>query len=140
MTETSKTNGGSLEVQIQTFLAQIEALKKRGTELRHSLVQDPTNRATIAATRLWQEHCGVTINQLSGGSKAHWLARSFSEAFLVRSASGAAAEGTATEKIVKRLLAVLETAEASLSRQDAGPILATTPSSEHNSLAFEAAK
>lgn len=128
MNEASKTNGGSLEAQIQTFLAQIVALKQRGTELRHSLLRDPSNPATIAATRLWQEHCGVTINQLSGGSKAHWLARSFSDAFLVRSASGEALEGTATEKIVTRLLDVLEKAEATLTRKDAGPILATTPS------------
>jgi hypothetical protein len=130
VTETSKTNGGSLAVQIQTFRAQIAGLQKRGIELHNSLVNDPTNPATIAAIRLWQEHCGVTVNQLSGGSKAHWLARSFSEAFLVRSASGEAMEGTATEKIVARLLEVLETAGASLSRKDAGPILATTPSSE----------
>ena len=69
----------------------------------------------MAATRAWQEDCGVTINQLSGGSKAHWLARSFSEAFLMRSATGDAVEGAAPAEIVKRLLDVLEQAVASLS-------------------------
>lgn len=128
MSDTSKTNGGSLEAQRQTFLAQIAALKQRGMELRLSLIQDPTNPATVAATRVWQEHCGVTINQLSGGSKAHWLARSFSDAFLVRSASGEATEAAATERIVARLLEVLETAGDSLSRKGA-PILATTTAS-----------
>jgi len=42
----------------------------------------------MAETRAWQEDCGVIINQLSGGSKAHWLARAFSGAFLMRSPAG----------------------------------------------------
>lgn len=137
MTDTSKTNGGSLEAQIQTFLGQIAALKQRGIALRHSLLNDPANPSTIAATRMWQEHCGVIINQLSGGSKAHWLARSFSDAFLVRSASGEAMEGTAAEEILARLLDVLEKAEGTLTRKDAGPILATTPSSEPTTRRFD---
>ena len=137
MTDSTKTNGGSLAAQIQAFRAQIATLKQRGMELRDALLNDPTNSSTIAATRAWQEHCGVTINQLSGGSKAHWLARSFSDAFLVRSASGEAIEGTATEKIVTRLLEVLETAEASLSRQDAAPILLTTASAEPPTRRFD---
>ena len=137
MTDTSKTNGGSLEAQIQTFLGQIAVLKQRGIALRHSLLNDPANPSTIAATRMWQEHCGVIINQLSGGSKAHWLARSFSDAFLVRSASGEALEGTAAEEILARLLEVLEKAEGTLTRKDAGPILATTPSSEPTTRRFD---
>jgi len=80
------------------------------------LATDPTNSSAMAATRAWQEDCGVTVNQLSGGSKAHWLARSFSEAFLVRSSgTGDAVEGAPPVEIVKRLLDVLEQAVASLS-------------------------
>jgi hypothetical protein len=137
VTDTSKTTGGSQEAQTQTFLEQIAALKQRGAELRHALAKDPSNPSTIAATRWWQEHCGVTIHQLSGGSKAHWLARSFSDAFLVRSASGEALERATTEKIVTRLLDVLEKAEGSLSRQDAGPMLAITPSSVPTTRRFD---
>src|ERR1700739_3696964 len=113
----------NLEAQIHIYLSQIEALQRRGRELRKALADDSTSIATIASTRVWQEHCGGTINQLSGGSKAHWLARSFSEAFLMRSASGEAVEGAATEKIVDRLLEVLEQAVASLSRNNDGPII-----------------
>jgi hypothetical protein len=55
---------------------------------------------------------------LSGGSKSHWLARSFSEAFLMRSEAGQAVEGVAPAEIVKRLIDVLEQAVASLSGTD----------------------
>ena len=107
-----------LQAQVETYLSQLNGLIQRGRELRSSLAKKPSGISAIAATRVWQEHCGVTINQLSGGSKAHWLARSFSEAFLMRSSSGQAVEGAAPEKIVERLLDVLEQAVASLSRND----------------------
>ncbi len=83
----------------------------------------------IAATRVWQEDCGVTINQLSGGSKAHWLARSFSEAFLMRSAAGDAVTGAAPAEIVQRLLGVLEQAVSSVSRLEGGKGSGVTESS-----------
>jgi hypothetical protein len=82
--------------------------------------------SAIAAARAWQEDCGVTVNQLSGGSKAHWLARSFSEAFLMRSAGGRAVEGAAPDEIVRRLLGVLEQAVSSLSRTDDGAIISAS--------------
>jgi hypothetical protein len=82
----------------------------------------------MAETRAWQEHCGATINQLSGGSKAHWLARSFSNAFLMRSADGRAVEGVPPDEIVKRLLAVLGQAVASLSGISSGPPLSEASS------------
>jgi hypothetical protein len=65
---------------------------------------------------------------LSGGSKAHWLARLFGEAFLMRSAEGHAVEETQPAEIVKRLVNVLDQAVASLSRTDYGPV--TSASSE----------
>ncbi|MBZ5643462.1 MAG: hypothetical protein LAO19_11930 [Acidobacteriia bacterium] len=83
----------SLRAQIETYLSHLNVLIQRGAALRESLGNDPSNAQAIAATRAWQEDCGVTINQLSGGSKAHWLARAFSESFLMRAAGGHAAEG-----------------------------------------------
>ena len=83
----------SLRAQIETYLSRLNDLIQRGCQVRDTLAADPSNRSAIAATRIWQEECGVTVNQLSGGSKAHWLARSFSEAFLMRSAAGRAVEG-----------------------------------------------
>ncbi len=102
----------NLRAQIETYLSHLDGLMRRGRELRDTLAADPSNPSAIAATRAWQEDCGVTINQLSGGSKAHWLARSFSEAFLMRSADGHAVEGAAPAEIVQRLLGVLEQAVA----------------------------
>ena len=111
----------SLRAQVETYLSHLEALIRRGRQVRDLLATDPSNGSDIAATRVWQEDCGVTVNQFSEGSKAHWLARSFSEAFLMRSAAGHAVEGAAPAEIVKRLLDVLEQAVASLSQMDVGP-------------------
>jgi hypothetical protein len=80
----------------------------------------------MMAIRAWQEDCGVTVNQLSGGSKAHWLARSFSDAFLVRSTAGSVVESAAPAEIVNRLVNVLEQAIGSLS--GTGSDLATSAS------------
>ena len=116
----------SLQAQIDTYLSRLDGLIRRGHQVRDALATDPSSASVIAATRVWQEECGVTINQLSGGSKAHWLARSFSEAFLMRSAAGHAVEGAAPAEIVQRLLGVLEQAVASLSRKDDQPILSAS--------------
>src|SRR3977135_3228314 len=102
----------SLRAQIETSLPNLDGLIRRGRPLRDTLKKDPTSKSAMAATRVWQEDCGVTINQLSGGSKAHWLARSFSEAFLMRSAAGSAVEGAAPAEIVNRLLRLPRTARA----------------------------
>ncbi len=105
----------NLQTQVETYLSHLDGLIRRGCQIRDVLATDPSSSSAIAATRAWQEDCGVTINQLSGGSKAHWLARSFSEAFLVRSGAGGAVAGTPPLEIVKRLLDVLEQAVGSLS-------------------------
>jgi hypothetical protein len=110
----------SLPQQVEIYLTHLEKLKRRGNELRDALQADPANSEVLASTRSWQEDCGTTMNQLSGGSKAHWLARAFSQAFLVRSADGRAAEGAAPADIVMRLLDVLEQAAASLSGMSNG--------------------
>jgi hypothetical protein len=110
----------SLRAQIKTYLSHLDGLVRRGREVRDRLTTDPYNPSAIAATRAWQEDCGVTISQLSGGSKAHWLARSFSQAFLMRSASGHAVEAAAPAEIVTRLLDILDQAVATLSGMDDG--------------------
>jgi len=104
----------SLQAQIDTYLSQLDGHSRRGRELAEALATNPADGSVIAATRAWQEELGVTINQLSGGSKSHWLARNFSQAFLMRSESGNATEGAALDEIVKRLIAVLGQAAASL--------------------------
>src|SRR5277367_4898452 len=112
--------------QIETYLTHLDGLIRRGRQVRDTLTTDPSDPSAMAATRAWQEDCGVTINQLSGGSKAHWLARSFSDAFLMRSADGRAVEGAAPAEIVKRLLDVLEQAVASLSGTDDGAVISAS--------------
>jgi hypothetical protein len=113
----------SPQAQIEIYLTHLDALIRRGLVLRDRLLSEPpyaTNGSAMAETRAWQEDCGVTINQLSGGSKAHWLARAFSAAFLMRSPAGQAVEGAAPSEIVQRLLDVLEQAVATLSCMDGG--------------------
>jgi hypothetical protein len=110
----------NLRVQLQTYLSHLDGLIRRGHQILRTLTSDPSNPATMAATRTWQEDCGVTINQLSGGSKAHWLARAFSESFLMRSASGNAVSGVPPAELVKRSIDVLEQAVASLAGIDDG--------------------
>src|SRR5665213_4434757 len=98
----------TLRAQIDSNLVHLEGLIRRGRKLRENLAADSSNKSTLVANRAWQQDCGVAINQLSGGSKAHWLARAFSEAFLMRTASGQASEAGAPEVIVERLVSVLD--------------------------------
>jgi hypothetical protein len=116
----------SLRTQIETYLAHLDGLIRRGREVRDRLAAAPSNGSEITAARAWQEDCGITINQLSGGSKAHWLARSFSEAFLMRSTGGQAVEAAAPADIVTRLLGVLDRAVASLSGKDDSAVISAS--------------
>lgn len=116
----------NLQAQIETYLSQLDSLIRRGRELRDLLAADASDTFVVTANRVWQQDVGITINQLSGGSKAHWLARLFSQAFLVRAVDGEAAEEAAPEEIVNRLLGVLEQAAASLSQKNAAPVLSTS--------------
>jgi hypothetical protein len=108
----------TLQAQIEAYLAQLLGLIQRGLQIRDALASNPSDASALLTNRIWQQDCGVTINQLSGGSKSHWLARAFSQAFLLRTAGGRALEGAAPHEIVQRLLEVLEQAIASLSRTD----------------------
>jgi hypothetical protein len=110
----------SLRAQIDSNLSHLDGLVRRGRKLRESLANDPSNTSALVANRAWQQDCGVAINQLSGGSKAHWLARLFSEAFLMRATSGQVIEAVAPAEIVERLVRVLDQAVVSLSRMGDG--------------------
>jgi hypothetical protein len=116
----------SLQTQIETYLGHLDGLIRRGQQLRETLAANPADTAALAATRRWQEDCGVTINQLSGGSKAHWLARAFSQGFLIRSTDGEAVHGAAPAEIVRQLLAVLGQAVATLSHSNNAVIASAT--------------
>jgi hypothetical protein len=113
----------SLRAQIDAYLPHLDRLIQRGHQLGYALMTDSSNMSALAATRVWQQDCGVTVNQLSGGSKAHWLARSYSEAFLLRSATGGVIEAAAPSEIINRLVAVLEQAVMSLSQLDDGAVV-----------------
>jgi hypothetical protein len=106
--------------QVDTYLTHLNGLMRRGRELEEALASDPSDPAVLTAARRWHEDCGVTINQLSGGSKSHWLARSFSDAFLMRSANGQALEGATHSEIIQRLLRVLTQAGSTLSQIEEG--------------------
>lgn len=116
----------ALQSQIETYTARLDALIGRGREVRAALQREPSNPNAVVGSRLWQQDCGVIINELSGGSKAHWLARAFSEAFLVRGSGGTVIEGVSAVDIVNRLLDVLQQALASLSQQDASTRIASS--------------
>jgi hypothetical protein len=95
---------------VQSVIEQIERLRERGLRLAAS--------RSVEAVRLWQQDCAALVNQLSGGSKAHWLSRAFSQAFLVRATDGdggVIVEASSSE-IVERLLDVLSQASASVAQ------------------------
>jgi hypothetical protein len=110
----------SLRAQIATNLRHLDGLIHRGRHLNQALATDPSSNSALAANRIWQQDCGAAVNQLSGGSKAHWLARSYSEAFLMRSTTGSVIAAAAPAEIVSRLVDVLEQAVTSLSRMRDG--------------------
>jgi len=99
-----------LRRQRDVSIRQLEDLIRRGRPLRDA--------RDVAATRAWQQECAAAINQLSGGSKAHWLARAYSDAFLVRRTNGGVVVEADPAEIVDRILDVLAQGAASLSRMD----------------------
>jgi hypothetical protein len=116
----------SIQAQVQTYLTHLGSLIRHGNQLQQMLNANASDGSVIIATRRWQEDCGSIVNQLSGGSKAHWLARAFSQAFLKRSSDGQAAQGASPAEIVQQLLAVLEQAVATLSRTNESEIISAT--------------
>ena len=101
---------------VDGFRRRLEGLIADGRALRARVADGgPIDEASLAEIREWQQQCGVAVNELSGGSKAHWLARAFSEAFLVRTAGEVVGEAPVAE-IISRLLEVLQQADHALSR------------------------
>src|ERR1700752_4523787 len=109
-----------LQAPLEIYLSRLEGLTQRGRKLLNMLGNDPSGASTGADIRIWQNECGIVIHELSGGSKAHWLSRAFSEAFLLRSSGGQAVEGASPKEIVRRLLSGLEPAVAPLSQNNEG--------------------
>jgi hypothetical protein len=101
-------------------VAHLDHLIRRGRDLGGALAADPAHHATLAETRIWQRDCASAISHLSGGSKAHWLARRFSEAFLVRSSGRDAIEHADMTEIVDRIVAVLNDAASAVTSTNAG--------------------
>ena len=97
-----------------TALAHVESLIRRGDELQQRLSADSTAAADVDEMRGWQQQVAAAVTHLSGGSKAHWLSRAFSDALLVRSIDGGAVVEAPAHDIVHRLVEVLVRARASL--------------------------
>ena len=111
---------------------QLTTLIRRGRELRDALHQNASDGETHAATRIWQRDCAAIVSQLSGGSKAHWLAREFSHAFLVRSPAGGQVEEAAVAVIVERILNVLDQAKTAVDGQQSAVGSQSTIDSEQS--------
>src|SRR3989442_8727595 len=105
----------SLQTQRDVALAHLTRLIARGRQIADRL---KTIQDSAVDIRAWQQDCATAINELSGGSKAHWLSRAFSQAFLVRPADGGVVIEASAADIVDRLLAVLALAAASLTTMD----------------------
>jgi hypothetical protein len=110
----------SLRAQIDSYLPHLNSLIRRGRELRGMLAADSSSSAALAATRIWQKDCVAAVNQLSGGSKAHWLSRAYSQAFLMRSTADRVVEEATIAEIVDRLVDVLVQGVASLTQMGQG--------------------
>jgi hypothetical protein len=93
-----------------SFVLSVSDLIRRGRALRAALMERPDDRSTAAETRIWQHDCEAVMTQLSGGSKAHWLSRAYSEALLVRARDGGALARADLGVIVDRVVEVLERA------------------------------
>jgi hypothetical protein len=120
----------NLRAQIELYLPRLDALMRRGHELRDALGRDPSSKPALINYRMWQQDVGITVNELSGGSKAHWLARAFSEAFLLRSTTGGAVEGADPAEIAGRLIDVLKQGVASLTQLNNNPSMALPSGAE----------
>jgi hypothetical protein len=101
----------SVDSAVAVYRHRLDHLSAEGRQIRAVLATTPGDAADLQALRIWQRECAATISQLSGGSKAHWLSRAFSEALLVPMANGGSAS---VVTILDRLLSVLDSAGRSL--------------------------
>lgn len=107
----------ALTSSLHAYRHRLDHLVAEGRQLQEALATAPGSSADLDALRAWQRACAVTIGQLSGGSKAHWLARAYSDGLLVPLAR---AEFASVTTIIDRILNVLGRAGASLAHAD-GP-------------------
>jgi hypothetical protein len=103
---------------LDAYLPHLDRLIRQGRELRSDVADDPGDAPALAATRIWQRDCEALVGQLSGGSKAHWLSRAFSQAFLVRSTPHRTVAEAEPAEIIARILDVLSRAVDALSQSD----------------------
>jgi hypothetical protein len=103
----------TLQSQLDAYLHRLDHLTREGLALRDALERNASDRGTLTFIGQWQRECAATISQLSGGSKAHWLSRAYSEAFLMPADAGGGTEVSVLD-IVNRILGVLAQATASL--------------------------
>jgi hypothetical protein len=127
----------SLRAQIDAYMPHLNGLIHRGRRLRDTLAADPSSGGALETTRAWQQACATAVNQLSGGSKAHWLARSYSQAFLVRPPTGRVVEEAPPAQIVERVLDVLEQAVGSLSQMGDSEAVPASSEAASNPRRFE---
>jgi hypothetical protein len=107
-----------LPQQLAAYEHRVSHLLSDGLDLSGRFEAHRDHARELVALRAWQRECAATISQLSGGSKAHWLSRAYSEAFLLKNA-GSAGEAAA-QTIVERIIAVLRQAQASLAEMRQG--------------------
>src|SRR5436190_20861078 len=119
-----------MDAVVSDYLLRVDSLIRKGREVR-SIAANHADTAATVSVRLWQQDCAELVNELSGGSKAHWLARAFSEAFLVRSSAAEAIAEAPLTDIVERLVTVLERARGSLSQIASDPATAAAASRPH---------
>jgi hypothetical protein len=106
-----------MERPVDSFRRRLDGLMLEGDALRARFAPGRTiDSAGLATIRSWQQQCGVAVNELSGGSKAHWLARAFSDAFLIRPAPGEVVREAPVAEIVTRVLDVLKQAGHALAQ------------------------
>jgi hypothetical protein len=109
---------------VDSFRQRLDDLTREGRALRAQFADGRTaDAASLAAIRAWQQQCGIAVNELSGGSKAHWLARAFSDAFMVRATPGEVVAEAPVAEIVSRLIDVLNQAAQALAQIRDGMLL-----------------
>jgi len=109
---------------VDTFRHRLAHLTRLGRALQAQVADGAAvDDDSLSTVRAWQQQCGIVVNELSGGSKAHWLARAFSDAFLVHAAPGQVAADAPVGEIVSRLLDVLNQAGEALAQTRDGLLM-----------------
>jgi hypothetical protein len=113
-----------MDPQREIALAHVDRLIRRGQHIAERLQTVPDSAVDV---RAWQEDCAAAINELSGGSKAHWLSRAYSGALLVRATDGGAMVEASVGEIVERIVDVLKRARGSLEQMDGAATADSAP-------------